>query len=115
MHYFKRRKYLFNLRSLNTDILFFQISQELQRLFKTAGRFSYVVPNIIYLQGSGAFGDVFRLGARQKLNKSSFSVIEKISIRKTDIMEISLYNVKLDSNKALARAFILRYSKTLNL
>ena len=43
---------------LHTDILFFQTSQELDRLLEITGLFCQVIRAIIYLQRSGAFCDV---------------------------------------------------------
>ena len=60
-----------------------------------------------------------RLGNCQKFDfffykKAGFSVIMKLSAKKIDVVQILVYTIKLDENKALAKSFIPRNSKTLN-
>ena len=60
-----------------------------------------------------------RHGTRQKFDfffykKAGFSVIVKLSPQKIDVVQILVYTIKLEENKALAESFIPRNSKTLN-
>ena len=60
-----------------------------------------------------------RLGTCQKFNfffykKAGFSVIVSLSAKKIDVVQILVYTIKPDENKALAKSFIPRNSKTLN-
>ena len=60
-----------------------------------------------------------RLGTCQKFNfffykKAGFSVIVSLSAKKIDVVQILVHTIKPDENKALAKSFIPRNSKTLN-